>query len=175
VNESGCAMLAEGVLFKTASGKLTADEPEGARILERAVAMAASKDRTDGSDGVAVPLGVRGNGRYIAYLLPLTPDVCRTLPANGSGAVATLFVRRTEGEISSSCEIIAKHYKLTPTEKRVLLTMVEAGSVPEIAGALGVARSTVKTHLHRLFAKTNTQRQADLIKLLAAFSSPLAR
>jgi hypothetical protein len=31
----------------------------------------------------------------------------------------------------------------------------------------------VKTHLHRLFAKTETTRQADLVKLVAAFSTPL--
>jgi DNA-binding CsgD family transcriptional regulator len=32
----------------------------------------------------------------------------------------------------------------------------------------------VKTHLSRLFEKTGTKRQADLVKLVAAFMSPLA-
>jgi hypothetical protein len=36
---------------------------------------------------------------------------------------------------------------------------------------LGVAETTVKTHLYRVFAKT---RQADLLKLAAGFSNPLA-
>jgi DNA-binding CsgD family transcriptional regulator len=31
----------------------------------------------------------------------------------------------------------------------------------------------VKTHLHRVFAKTGASRQADLVKLAAGFSSPL--
>jgi DNA-binding CsgD family transcriptional regulator len=45
--------------------------------------------------------------------------------------------------------------------------------VPEIAAALGIGEGTVKTHLHRLYAKTETTRQADLVKLVVAFSSPL--
>jgi len=36
-----------------------------------------------------------------------------------------------------------------------------------------VANSTVKTHLGRLFKKTGTTRQADLVKLVAAFSDRL--
>src|SRR5262249_7133994 len=51
--------------------------------------------------------------------------------------------------------------------------IVEVGGVPETAEVLGVAQATVKTHLHRVFGKTGTARQAELVKLVAAFSSPL--
>lgn len=43
----------------------------------------------------------------------------------------------------------------------------------ETARALGVAEAAVKTHLHRLFGKPGATRQADLVKLVAGFSSPL--
>ena len=56
----------------------------------------------------------------------------------------------------------------------MLLAIVEVGGVPEVAEALGVGEATVKTHLHRLFAKTETRRQADLVKLVAGFANPLA-
>ena len=71
-------------------------------------------------------------------------------------------------------EVIAQAYALTPTELRVLLAIVEIGGVPEVADVLGIAETTVKTHLGRLYEKTNTRRQADLVKLVAGFSSPLA-
>ncbi|MGB8758959.1 MAG: LuxR C-terminal-related transcriptional regulator, partial [Pseudolabrys sp.] len=45
---------------------------------------------------------------------------------------------------------------------------------PEVAVALGVADSTVKTHVGRLFEKTGASRQADLVKLVAGYSTPLA-
>ena len=51
--------------------------------------------------------------------------------------------------------------------------IVDAGSVSQTAEALGIADSTVRTHLHRLFAKTGATRQADLVKIVAGFKSPL--
>jgi DNA-binding CsgD family transcriptional regulator len=74
----------------------------------------------------------------------------------------------------SAPEVIAGTYKLTPTELRVLLAIVEVGGIPEVAAALGVADSTVKTHVGRLFEKTGASRQADLVKLVAGYSTPLA-
>jgi hypothetical protein len=38
---------------------------------------------------------------------------------------------------------------------------------------LGVAESTVRSHLGRLFEKTGAKRHADLVKLVAGFASPL--
>jgi DNA-binding CsgD family transcriptional regulator len=59
------------------------------------------------------------------------------------------------------------------TELRVLLAIVESGPVPEVAVVLGIAEATVKTHLRSLFQKTGASRQADLVKLVAGFRSPL--
>jgi len=56
-----------------------------------------------------------------------------------------------------------------------MLAIVEVGGVPEVSEALGVAETTVKTHLSRLFKKTNTNRQAELVKLVASYTNPLVR
>jgi DNA-binding CsgD family transcriptional regulator len=75
-----------------------------------------------------------------------------------------LFVRKAAPETPSQPELIAKTYKLTPTELRVLLAIVEIGGVREVAATLGIARTTVKTHLGPLFDKTGASRQADLAR-----------
>ena len=54
-----------------------------------------------------------------------------------------------------------------------MLAIVEVGGVPEVAEALGIAETTVKTHLGRVYKKTDSDRQADLVKLVAGFSNPL--
>ena len=51
--------------------------------------------------------------------------------------------------------------------------IVNIGGIPEIATALGVADCTIRTHVGRLFDKTGTGRQADLVKLVAGFFTPL--
>jgi DNA-binding CsgD family transcriptional regulator len=58
-------------------------------------------------------------------------------------------------------------------ELRILMAIVEIGGVPEVSEALGIAETTVKTHLSRVFQKTGTRRQVDLAKLLAGYTSPL--
>jgi DNA-binding CsgD family transcriptional regulator len=56
----------------------------------------------------------------------------------------------------------------------VLLAIVEVGGVPECSTVLGIAETTIKTHLRRVFVKTGSDRQADLVKIVAGFASPLA-
>jgi hypothetical protein len=53
---------------------------------------------------------------------------------------------------------------------------IAAGLTPaETVRALGVAPSTVRTHLLRLFAKASVRCwHADLVQLAAALTSPLA-
>ena len=46
--------------------------------------------------------------------------------------------------------------RLRLRDLRVLFAVVDFGGVPDVAAALGIACSTVKTHLGRLFAKTGT-------------------
>jgi DNA-binding CsgD family transcriptional regulator len=91
-----------------------------------------------------------------------------------SSVAAAVFVRKATLETARPPEVIAKAFDLTPTELRVLLAIVDVGGVPEVASALGIASSTVKTHLGRVYDKTGTARQADLVKLVAGFTSPLA-
>jgi DNA-binding CsgD family transcriptional regulator len=123
--------------------------------------------------GIAIPLTGRDGDRYVVHVLPLTSGARRRAGKTYTAAAA-LFIRKAALVVPSAFEIIGKAYKLTPTELRVLLAIVEVGGVPEVAVALGVATTTVKTHLGRLFEKTGSTRQADLVKLVAGYSLPVA-
>lgn len=59
-------------------------------------------------------------------------------------------------------------YKLTPCEARMLDMLFDGCSVPQAARRLGVAPSTARTHLQRLFDKTGARRQGDLLRMVAA-------
>jgi DNA-binding NarL/FixJ family response regulator len=94
--------------------------------------------------------------------------------ASAHSAAAAIFVRKAALSTPSAPEVIGATYNLTPAELRVLFGIVDIGGVPDVAAALGVADTTVKTHLSRLFQKTGSARQADLVKLVAGYSTPLA-
>ena len=172
-NATGHALLAEGSVLCAAGGKLAANDANAKQALHDVFVAAGNGDSAVGIKGIAVPLTSREGERYVAHVLPLTSGA-RRLAGRSHAAVAALFVRKAALETLSPPEVIAKSFKLTPSELRVLLGIVEVGGVPETAETLGIAETTVKTHLRRLYAKTGTGRQAELVKLVAGFSSPLA-
>jgi DNA-binding CsgD family transcriptional regulator len=171
-NASGYAMLHESSVLRSAGGKLVATQVDAAMALGEIFPVARRGDTAVGTKGIAVPLRGRDGAHYVAHVLPLTSGA-RRRAGTSYAAVAALFVHKAALEAPSLPEAIARLYNLTPSELRVLLAIVQVGGVPETAGALGVAEATVKTHLHRLFGKTGTNRQADLVKLVAGFSNPL--
>ena len=64
-------------------------------------------------------------------------------------------------------ELVREVFDLTPTETTVLKIMAEGKGLRRVAELLGVSINTVRTHAKRIFGKTGTQRQAELIRLLA--------
>jgi DNA-binding CsgD family transcriptional regulator len=171
-NARGHALLGESDVVSMLSGRLCAKDPKGDQALSDALADAQAGDAAVGGKGIAVPLATDGRERWIADVLPLTSGARRMAGASYAAAAA-VFVRRAALDLPSPLETIANLYKLTPAEMRVLMAIVEVGGVPEVAPVLGVSETTVKTHLQRVFEKSGTNRQADLIKLVAGFMSPL--
>jgi DNA-binding CsgD family transcriptional regulator len=171
-NANGHAMLQEGSVLRTRGGKLVAAQANAAAALVQI--LPGCGKAVIGTKGIAVPLSTGDGDHYVAHVLPLTPGALGRAMTNHLTVAAALFVHKVELDFSASPpQAIAQLYKLTPSELRVLLAIVQVGGVPETAEALGIADTTVKTHLHRLFGKTGAARQADLVKLIAAFSNPL--
>ena len=171
-NAAGLVILRSGNYLRAAGGRLVASAPETGRVLYDTFRAASNGDAAIGIKGIALPLIAEDGARHVAHVLPLRSGARRRASAS-SAAVAAVFVHKAALETSSVPEVLAKAYKLTPTELRVLLAIVEVGGVPEVAEALGIADTTVKTHLGNLYEKTGVGRQADLVKLVAGFSSPL--
>jgi DNA-binding CsgD family transcriptional regulator len=165
-------MLAEGSLLRAAGGKLLPRDPSAEQALNEVCAMAERGDAAVGVKGIAMSLTARDGERHVAHVLPLTSGARRRAGASYAAAAA-VFVHKAAMDSPPPQAVVAKLYKLTPTEQRVLLGIVQVGGVPEVAEALGIAESTVRTHLHQLFAKTDTKRQADLVELVASYTSPL--
>ena len=171
-NAVGHAMLSEMDVLRAAGGRLVLNDTQADQALAETFAMAGDGDTAIGIKGVAVPIVALDGERYVAHVLPLMSGA-RRQAGKSYRATAALFVHKAALETPSPPQAIAAAYKLTAMELRVLLAIVEVGGVPEVAEALGVAESTVKTHLGRVFAKTNSSRQADLVKLVAGFANPL--
>lgn len=116
----------------------------------------------------------RGPGRrsLAVYVLPLADPAGRLIAALRPARAAVLIVdpeRPAIGPLDSFATV----YQLTDAEWQVLQHLAGGASPGEIARTLGVGVATVRTHLHRLFDKTGTRRQAELVALLLGSLPPV--
>jgi DNA-binding CsgD family transcriptional regulator len=171
-NRSGQAMLDAGSVVRSGGDTLVAVDAQGRKALSEALAALTSGNAVLGPRGHGIPLTGRDGERHVAHILPLTSGA-RRQAGTAYAAVAAVFVHKAGIDRPSPLEAIARHFGLTPRELSVWLSIVEIGGVPEVASVLGISEATVKTHLARLFEKTGTNRQADLVKVLVGFANPL--
>jgi DNA-binding CsgD family transcriptional regulator len=87
--------------------------------------------------------------------------------------VVALFIAPASSPPRIPIDALALIYDLTPGESRILELVCEGVTQESISDALGIARSTAKTHLLHIFEKTGCGRQIDLVKLVARLSLPV--
>lgn len=170
-NTAGTQMLADGAAIRNRNGRLTPPDAAAAGALTQALAAANAGRTPAGDKGQAIAIAGRDGSHFAAHLLPLG----RSRRPGVDQAAAAIFVHRASLNTPVAPDLVGTAYGLTPAERRVLSHIVEAGSVAETAERLRVSETTVKTHLHRIFSKTGTGRQSELVKLIAGFAGPLAR
>ncbi len=163
-NRAGEAMIRTGDPLGLRRGRITA--PSGVATA-LAAALAAPRDGL-ARRGLGVPARRADGAEMVLHVLPL--DTARPL----ADAAAAIFVAPAAHPPPAPLAAVAALFGLTPAEVRVLELMCAGRASAEVAAALGVAEATVRTHVLRLFDKTCTHRQAELVRLVASFTLPLA-
>jgi DNA-binding CsgD family transcriptional regulator len=169
-NTPAKAMLRDGRIVREQDNTLRAATPKADHILRDIFASAEKGDASVGIRGVAVPLTDTSQELWFAHVLPLTSGH-RKQTGLAHAAVAAVFVRKTMPDAPPPLESIAKLYKLTASEVRVLDAVLKVTGIKAMADMLGVSQATVKTHLHNVFRKTGTGRQSDLVKLVTGIQA----
>ena len=121
--------------------------------------------------GFSLAIPDAGGAGCVATLLPLERGERRNVLAPFAAAVA-VFVQESAQIPMMPGEAFAKLYGLTGGELRVLLALAQGLGGKEAADMLGVSEPTVRTHLQRIFSKTGTSRQAELLQLLQSSAPP---
>ncbi|UVK51742.1 LuxR family transcriptional regulator [Mesorhizobium sp. AR02] len=170
-NEAADLMLSGHGPILSRNGVLQTENPAGARALLDAIAGAAGADGSLGSRGIGLPISAPGQPPAVAYVLPLTEGTAR---AAFRPACAAVFVSTTTSSSPLPEAVLTTLFDLTPAEARVLLRIGSGLSASRSALSLGIGENTLKTHLNRIFAKTGTRRQADLVKLISDIGTPVA-
>ncbi|MEZ2329777.1 helix-turn-helix transcriptional regulator [Mesorhizobium sp. RCC_202] len=169
-NEAAQQMFSAQGPILSRHGLLQAQNTAVVLALQEAIASAASADASLGSRGIGLPISAPGQPPAVAYVLPLTEGTAR---AAFRPACAAVFVSTTTSASPLPEAVLTTLFDLTPAEARVLLRIGSGLSASRSAASLGIGENTMKTHLNRIFAKTGTRRQADLVKLISNIGAPL--
>jgi DNA-binding CsgD family transcriptional regulator/PAS domain-containing protein len=169
-NGSAENMLAGHGPILSRNGVLQAQNRTAGSALLDAIAGAAKADGALGARGIGLPISAPGQPPAVAYVLPLTEGTAR---AAFRPACAAVFISTTTSASPLPEAVLITLFELTPAEARVLLKI--GGGMHAVAAALslGISENTLKTHLSRIYAKTGTGRQADLVRLIADIGTPL--
>jgi DNA-binding CsgD family transcriptional regulator/PAS domain-containing protein len=103
-------------------------------------------------------------GRPLNVLV--TPVVAHKALRAESGAAAIVFIGDPDVREETNEDLLSLFYELSHAEARVAALLVQGKSVKEVSESLQVSLNTARTHLKRIFEKTGTRRQAELMQLI---------
>ncbi|MDR0780938.1 MAG: helix-turn-helix transcriptional regulator [Pseudomonadales bacterium] len=104
-------------------------------------------------------------------LLPLSPELQTLNPWPRPMALVLIRPFEHKRQAPPKAAMLRELYELSPAETRVALLLFQNSDLPGIARDLSISMGTVRDHLHRIFNKTGTRSQADLIRLLAGLAT----
>jgi len=135
------------------------------RELKRHIALASMVNRGQAAscDGCMMISRPSGREPFWVFVSPASP--ARTLPWLDQTAVLVFL---TDPEITPQPQIraLARFYRLTRAEERLLGEFVSAGSLATAADGLSISRNTAKTQMKQIYAKIGVARQSELVRMI---------
>ncbi len=160
-----------GNALRVVNNRLFPTNPEAHAALAKIIDDVSNDDTDAGPAGHSLALPDVNGAGYVATVLPVERGRRRSILAPFAASVA-VFAQNPELVPVMPGAAFAKLHRLTGGELRVLLTLAQGAGAKEAADMLGIGEATVRTHLQRLFSKTGTSRQAELLQLLHGSTPP---
>ncbi len=107
----------------------------------------------------------RPSGRR-SFVVMVTPLLDAPPGAQDHDAVAALFIADPDSVRISAREILQGLYALTPAEAELVQLLSQGHTLEQAATARGVTINTARSQLKQVFAKTDTNRQGELVRLV---------
>jgi DNA-binding CsgD family transcriptional regulator len=101
-----------------------------------------------------------------AYPVLITPILGRTRHSTLADAAVVLFVSDPEFRDVSLTNVLTDVYGLTPAEAELAQLLAQGRSLEEAARQRHVTLNTARSQLKQVFAKTETNRQGELLQLV---------
>jgi DNA-binding CsgD family transcriptional regulator len=109
----------------------------------------------------------RGDGRR-PLSVRVAPAPAGAVPPwlSGRRPTAILCVTDPELDLAPASEELRSRFGLTRAQAALAVEILGGDGIQAAADRLSITRATARTHLAQIFAKTGTQRQSELVRLL---------
>lgn len=142
-------------------------------VLQQSIRRATQRVAREQLPEGAVMAIARPSGRR-AFPLMVAPLLNVPSESTLRDAVAVLYISDLEGGTLHRSEVLREVYGLTEAETQLVELLCDGCSLEEIAARRGVTLNTARSQLKQVFAKTNTHRQSELVRLVLAAIAPIA-
>jgi len=168
-NRAAGAMLEAGWPIRLLDGCLQGKDRSVSAALKQAIELVSSRQQSAEPCHYEVCLAQPSADRpgAIADFRPLSRD--------GAEPIFALFIVQGGQANHHGIDGFAEAYGLSKAETRILKALVDTQGPAEAAALLNIALSTVKSHLRKIFQKTNTSRQAELLRLVECCRLPFRK
>lgn len=162
-NTAADALLRVGEAVTALRGRLTVHDAAAAPALQHAIKSAAMINGGHAADPGVIMQVRRPDKRPLSVLVaPLAASRPVRLLTD---AAVIVFITDPDRQRRLPLATLASLYRLTPAEGRLMQALIAGERIEDYADGSGISIATAKTQLRRLFEKTDTSRQSDLISL----------
>ncbi|MET3596410.1 DNA-binding CsgD family transcriptional regulator [Mesorhizobium shonense] len=162
-NRAAASLLAEADGIRTERSVLRASRSADTTQFQRLITAAA--ERSDAAGGVMALTRTEPRRPLSVLVAPLTIE--STWFVAGRPA-AIVFVADPDSTPRTAQDQLRNLYRLTPAEAVVAMAIARGEGLQAVADELDISLTTARTHLQHIFEKTETRRQAELVRLIAA-------
>jgi DNA-binding CsgD family transcriptional regulator len=134
-----------------------------AKAVASAIKPYAASEGEHFSEAVVLP-DQDGKPALIVNVAPLGQGT--VLAAGSTPATAIVFLCELTGRGSVTVDQLRTIFGMTPAEALAAMQLLEAGSAQDMANRLNISVNTFKTQIKAAYAKTNTNRQSGLLRLM---------
>ena len=173
VLEMNCAaeqILAENDGLMAEKGVLAASTANATKEIGSKVTAAALTARGTGISAGGLIRIERSSGKR-PFSLVVMPLSRLAFSPDGREPAVMVFVTDPETKSRTAPEALAHAYHLTPAESRLAEQLMHGETLMRAAERLGVSHNTARTHLQKIYQKTNTSHQGELVRVLVSLAS----
>lgn len=173
MNESARSALEQSSIIQVRQGVLQAVRARDNEHLSQLIREMAGRQSSTADNSCYGSVAIMRDDQSLPLTLivrPGPPHAPMNAPFRRS---ATVIIRDPARRIPLAPRDLEQLFALTKAEARLASLLSEGFSVEDAAAVMRISRNTVRAQLQKIFSKTDTNRQAELTRVLLSSVAPL--